>query len=198
MKEQKELPYYPDWLATVFGVVSMILLAGVIIFAMASCNPQKWCAKHNPPAVVSSDSVTHDSIYVHDSVYSVRIAPDSSSLVALLECQEGKVKLMQIIAYNAGNNISPATVKIIDNVIYVNCSVNEFNAFLKVRSSEVYKGVYTAKVYVKTTNYLTGWQNFWIRCGWISLSLIGLYLAYKILSSKITKVLNALIDKLEK
>lgn len=196
--EQKELPYYPDWLATVCGVISMILLAGVIIFAMSSCNPQRWCAKHNPPAVASSDSVTHDSIFIHDSVYSVRIAQDSSSLAALLECREGKVKLMQIIAYNAGNNVSPATVKIIDNVIYVNCSVNEFNAFLKVRSSEVYKGVYTAKVYVKTTNVLTGWQTFWIRCGWISLSVIGLYLTYKVLSAKLAKVFNVLVDRLEK
>lgn len=198
MKSNNDLPQFPDWLADLMGVISMFLLAFVIVWAMAGCNPQRWCAKHNAPAVASSDSMVHDSVYIYDSVYSVRIAPDSSSLVALLECNEGKAKLMQIIAYNSGNNVSPATVKIIDNVIYVNCSVNEFNAFLKVRSSEVYRGVYSAKVYVKVTNELTGWQQFWIRCGWISLSVIGALILYKILSAKIAKVFQALIDKLEK
>ena len=118
--------------------ISFILLSLVIL---TSCITKERCAKFHPPQISKTDSVKIViSEMVHDTV--INIQADSSSLKALLECNEkGEVILRRLLDYQAGQTAGIPQVKISGNILSANCKCDsaKIHAVLKDRETKVYK-----------------------------------------------------------
>jgi len=154
----------------------MILAVLFVVSLFTSCVNARRCAKFIHP--VGSDTVIRDSVVEHirDTVFI--IDADSSSLTALLDCDDSIVYLQQILQYTTGKLAKMPQIRIKNNVIYVKCETDSLQVFFRVRDREVYRSLKTSNVYVKITNQLTGWQWFWVRMGQVFACIIVLIVLY--------------------
>ncbi|KFC59817.1 hypothetical protein FEM08_13280 [Flavobacterium gilvum] len=131
----------------------------------------------NKPVVVQNETKTITQT-VHDTVF--KIEKDSASLKALLECQNGKVVVKNIVQSEPGRTLKSPRVRIADNVLQVDC---------EARARELlahYKNTHEAKILTVTktieVNKLTWWQQTQIKGFWgfmVILLLIVVYTVFK-------------------
>lgn len=120
-----------------------------VLATLVSCGSGK-------PIVVQNETTKTITETVHDTVF--KIEKDSSSIAALLECQNGKVVIKQIVQSEPGRNLNSPKVRLSDNVLKVDC---------EVRAQELlaqYKNTHEANTTIKTlppieVNILTNWQK---------------------------------------
>jgi hypothetical protein len=128
--------------------------------------------------VVIQKEITTDTFTetLHDTVFSVE--KDSSFYKALLECQNGKVVLKEVIATESGRKLKTPKVSIKNNQLNVDCETEAEKLFASWKSQYVknYKGVEIPVI----TNELTWFQKTQIYIGRTLLFILGLWILLKL------------------
>lgn len=155
--------------------ITRIFCCLFVLLTIVSCGSGK-------PIVLQNETTKTIIETVHDTVF--KIEKDSSSLEALLECQNGKVVIKQIVQGEPGRTLNSPKVRIADNLLKVDC---------EVRAQELlahYKNTYEANTIIKTlppieVNRLTDWQKAQINLFRIYAVITILLGAWVIIKSKI-------------
>ena len=144
-----------------------------IILIMISCRSPKPEQNENKIQTITITETLHDTIF--------KIAKDSSSYNALLECLNGKVILKNVIQAEPGRTLKSPRVRLDNNKLQVDCNLKEQELYAHWKSKQV-KDV-QEKTITEFTNYLTFWQKVQIWLGrlllLILLFLLGRFI-YKI------------------
>lgn len=146
-----------------------------VLLTIVSCGSSK-------PIVLQNETTKTIIETVHDTIF--KIEKDSSSLEALLECQNGKVVIKQIVQGEPGRTLKSPKVRIADNLLKVDC---------EVRAQELlahYKNTYEATHIQKTlppieVNKLTDWQKAQINLFRIYAVITLLFGAWIFIKSKL-------------
>jgi hypothetical protein len=146
-----------------------------VLLTIVSCGSGK-------PIVLQNETTKTIIETVHDTVF--KIEKDSSSLEALLECQNGNIVIKEIVQGEPGRTLKSPKVRIADNLLKVDC---------EVRAQELlahYKNTHNASTIIKTlppieVNKLTDWQKTQIKLFRIYAVLTLLFGAWVIIKSKI-------------
>lgn len=83
-----------------------------VLLTIVSCGSSK-------PIVLQNETTKTRIETVHDTVF--KIEKDSSSIAALLECQNGKVILKKIVQSESGSKLKIPKIRLADNVLRVDC-----------------------------------------------------------------------------
>jgi len=146
-----------------------------IILIMISCRSPKPIQNENKTQTITITETLHDTVF--------KIAKDSSSYNALLECLNGKVVLKNVIQAEPGRTLKSPKVRLDNNKLQVDCNLKEQELYAHWKSKQV-KDVQVKTITItEFTNYLTFWQKVQIWLGrlllLILLFFIGRYI-YKI------------------
>lgn len=155
--------------------ITRIFCCLFVLLTIVSCGSGK-------PIVLQNETTKTIIETVHDTVF--KIEKDSSSLEALLECQNGKVVIKQIVQGEPGRTLNSPKVRIADNLLKVDC---------EARAQELlahYKNTHEANTIIKTlppieVNRLTDWQKAQINLFRIYAVITILLGAWVIIKSKI-------------
>ena len=152
-----------------------LVLSLFIILIMISCRSPKPVQNESKIQTIIITETLHDTIF--------KIAKDSSSYNALLECLNGKVVLKNVIQAEPGRTLKSPKVRLDNNKLQVDCNLKEQELYAHWKSKQV-KDVQEKTITVtKFTNYLTFWQKVQIWLGrfllLILLFLLGRFI-YKI------------------
>lgn len=151
-----------------------ILCCLFVLLAMASCGSGKTI-------VLQNETITEKIETVHDTVFRIEI--DSSSIAALLECQNGKVVIKNIVESTPGRKLKIPKVSLSDNVLKVDCEAEAEELFAQ------WKSTYISEVRKEQTppievNKLTFWQELQIYLCWIYVCITILLAAWVFIKSK--------------
>lgn len=143
-----------------------------IILIMISCRSPKPAQNENKIQTITITETLHDTVF--------KIAKDSSSYNALLECLNGKVVLKNVIQAEPGRTLKSPRVRLDNNKLQVDCNLKEQELYAHWKSKQV-KDVQEKTITItQFTNYLTFWQKVQIWLGrlllLILLFLIGRFL----------------------
>ena len=111
------------------------------------------------PIVVQNETTKIIKETVHDTIF--KIEKDSSSLVALLECQNGKVVIKNIVQSEPGRTLKSPKVRLSDNVLQVDCEQRAQQLYAKWKDTYISQDT-TIQLPPIITNELTGWQKLQI------------------------------------
>lgn len=139
---------------------------------MISCRSPKPAQNENKIQTITITETLHDTVF--------KIAKDSSSYNALLECLNGKVVLKNVIQAEPGRTLKSPRVRLDNNKLQVDCNLKEQELYAHWKSKQV-KDVQEKTITItQFTNYLTFWQKVQIWLGrlllLILLFLIGRFL----------------------
>lgn len=149
----------------------------VLTILLVSCGSTK-------PVVVKNDTTTIKTITetVHDTIF--KIEKDSSYYQALLDCQDGKVVVKNVIQSEPGRNLKSPKVRIDNNTIQVDCEARAQELFAQWKSTHQTEKIFVTKEVPVVTNILTWWQQTQIKLFWLfSIILLGLT-SWQIIKSK--------------
>lgn len=142
------------------------------------------CQKAASPQVSKADTAIIRTVIkyretVRDSL--VQVPPDSAWLEALLACDSnGNVLLKQLQAYEAGRNVRVPGLSLTENRLRVLNQQDSFLVWLKWRenyqevdSTTESRSEEVVVLPAERINYVTGWQQFFIKTGQIAWILIA-------------------------
>lgn len=119
-----------------------------VLFAiLASCGSSK------PPIVTEKETIKTITETVRDTIF--KIEKDSSYYNALLECQNGKVVIKQVVSAESGRTLKSPKVRVENNQLLVDC---------EARAQELLAHYLDTKEIVVQTNTVTvevNKLNFW-------------------------------------
>lgn len=152
-------------------LIYLIITAFFALALLAGCRVQKPVVTEQTTDVTVLTEVQWDTV--------VYTAPDSSSIKALLACDEqNQVYIKKIIEFEAGKSSKPGIV-IKDNVLTADCKVDSIAVYLTMYRQQ--KHTQNVKTEVKTVyveKELTAWQKRLIAFGWMFIaSAAGLIVA---------------------
>ena len=154
------------------NIISKGCLFFVLTILLVSCGSTK-------SAVVQNNTTTEKTITetVHDTIF--KIEADSSIYQALLDCQNGKVVVKEVIKAEPGRTLKSPRVRIDNNKLKVDCEAEAQKLFAQWKSThEVEKKVVTITI-TKEVNKLTWWQQTKMRLFWILLIIVSVSLIWK-------------------
>ncbi|MDQ1164581.1 hypothetical protein [Flavobacterium sp. SORGH_AS_0622] len=144
-----------------------------IILLMISCRSPKPVQNENKIQTITITETFHDTVF--------KIAKDSSSYNALLECLNGKVVLKNVIQAEPGRTLKSPKVRLDNNKLQVDCNLKEQELYAHWKSKQV-KDVQEKTITItKFTNHLTFWQKAQIWLGRLLL-LVLLFLIGRFIS----------------
>ncbi|SEO95766.1 hypothetical protein SAMN05444671_3892 [Flavobacterium sp. CF108] len=147
----------------------------LIILIVISCRSPKPIENENKVQTITITETLHDTVF--------KIAKDSSSYNALLDCINGKVVLKNVIQAEPGRTLKSPRVRLDNNKLSVDCDLKEQELYAFWKSKQV-KDVQEKTITItKFVNYLTFWQKVQIWLGrilLIALVFILLRFVYKI------------------
>lgn len=144
-----------------------------IILLMISCRSPKPVQNENKTQTITITETLHDTVF--------KIAKDSSSYNALLECLNGKVVLKNVIQAEPGRTLKSPKVRLDNNKLQVDCNLKEQELYAHWKSKQV-KDVQEKTITItKFTNHLTFWQKAQIWIGRLLL-LVLLFLIGRFIS----------------
>lgn len=147
----------------------------LIILIVISCRSPKPVENENKVQTITITETLHDTVF--------KIAKDSSSYNALLDCINGKVILKNVIQAEPGRTLKSPRVRLDNNKLSVDCDLKEQELYAFWKSKQV-KDVQEKTITVtKFVNYLTFWQKVQIWLGrilLIALVFLLLRFVYKI------------------
>lgn len=146
-----------------------------VLTALVSCGSSR-------PIVVKNETTKTIKETVHDTVF--KIEKDSSSLKALIECQNGKPILKNIVQSEPGRNLNSPKVRLSGNILQVDCEVRAQELFAKWKNTYITQDTISQLPPI-VTNELTYWQNTQINFFRIYLVLTILLAVWVYLKSKI-------------
>lgn len=147
-----------------------------LLLVLMSCGG----AKPPAPAEEKTHTITVTET-VHDTVF--KIEKDSSSYKALLECQNGKAVLKNVIQAGPGRSLKSPKVRIENNKLSVDCETRAQELLAQWKSRQVKEVELKTIRITKYINRLTFWQELQIWLGRIFLVIIVCYvirIVYKV------------------
>lgn len=134
------------------------------------------------PIVVKNETTKIIKEMVHDTIF--KIEKDSSSLEALLECQNGKVAIKNIVQSEPGRSLKSPKVRLSDNVLKVDCEGRAQELFAQWKDSYISQDTVTQLPPI-ITNELNFWQKLQINGFRIYIGLTLLLAGWVFIKSKI-------------
>ena len=142
-----------------------------LILIMISCRSPKPMQTENKVQTITITETLHDTVF--------KIAKDSSSYNALLDCINGKVVLKNVIQAEPGRTLKSPRVRLDNNKISVDCELKEQELYAFWKSQQVKEVEIKTVRTTEFTNVLTFWQKVQIWLGRIFL-LVLFYYCFKI------------------
>ncbi|WP_264548022.1 hypothetical protein [Flavobacterium sp. N2820] len=154
------------------NIISKGCLFFVLTILLISCGSTK-------SAVVQNNTATEKTITetVHDTIF--KIEADSSTYQALLDCQNGKVVVKEVINAEPGRTLKSPKVRIDNNKLRVDCEARAQELFAQWKSTHETEKIFVSKEIPVITNKLTWWQQTKIRLFWILLIYVSVSLIWK-------------------
>jgi len=129
--------------------ITRIFCCLFVLLTIVSCGSSK-------PIVLQNETTKTIIETVHDTVF--KIEKDSSSLEALLECQNGKVVIKQVVQGEPGRTLNSPKVRIADNLLKVDCEVRAQELLAHYKNT--HEAITTIKILPPMeVNKLTDWQK---------------------------------------
>ena len=163
----------------------LILLLAALL---SGCISQKRCAERYPVAERSTVFVQHDTVTsVKDSL--IPLPADSGLIKALLECQDGKVVVKEILEVKPGKRVVPF-FSVQNNVLTTGAKIDSSSIYFAWKETHIREFRIESSIIEKPVYKVTGLQNFLIWSGGIAwaiivimvgINLILLYLKKKLL-----------------
>lgn len=157
-----------------WGIFLVFLLVLASPFLLSGC-------KTLPPASETTEVKVTETL--RDTVFTE--VPDSSSIKALIECQNNKPVIKQIIQAKSGKRIRPPSLTLkADNILQCDCKADslKFIAFWKDKYREL-SSVKQKPVLVEKK--LTWWQETWIALGKILTAATLIIISYKLFKNRL-------------
>ena len=141
-----------------------LIFSIAIFLVVISCRSPKPVQNENKTQTITITETLHDTVF--------KIAKDSSSYNALLECLNGKVILKNVIQAEPGRTLKSPKVRLDNNKLQVDCNLKEQELYAAWKSKQV-KDVQIKNITVtEFVNYLTFWQKIQIWLGRLLLLLL--------------------------
>ena len=163
----------------------LILLLAALV---SGCISEKRCAERYPVAERSTVFVQHDTVTsVKDSL--IPLPADSGLIKALLECQDGKVVVKEILEVKPGKRVVPF-FSVQNNVLTTGAKIDSSSIYFAWKETHIRESRIESSTIEKPVYKVTGLQNFLIWSGgivWaiivimVGIMLIRLYLKRKLL-----------------
>jgi len=153
----------------------ILLLAAMV----SGCISERRCAEKYPPAERSDVFVQHDTVtYVKDSL--IPLAADSGLIKALLECQDGKVVVKEILEVKPGKRVVPFfTVQ--NNVLTTGAKIDSSSIYFAWKETHIRESRIESRTIEKPVYKVTGFQNFLIWSGGLAWAIIVILTGIKLL-----------------
>ena len=156
---------------------------GFLILLLASllsgCISEKRCAERYPPAERSDVFVQHDTVTcVKDSL--IPLPADSGLIKALLECQDGKVVVKEILEVKPGKRVVPF-FSVQNNVLTTGAKIDSSSIYFAWKETHIRESRIESKTIEKPVYKVTGFQNFLIWSGGISWVMIVILVGFKLI-----------------
>ena len=163
----------------------LILLMAAL---MSGCISEKRCAERYPVSERSTVFVQHDTVTsVKDSL--IPLPADSGLIKALLECQDGKVVVKEILSIKPGKRVIPF-FSVQNNVLTTGAKIDSSSIYFAWKETHIRESRIESRTIEKPVYKVTGLQNFLIWSGGITwavivilvgINLIRFYLKRKLL-----------------
>ena len=147
---------------------------GFLIVLMAAllsgCITQKRCAERYPVGERSTVFVQHDTVTsVKDSL--IALPADSGLIKALLECQDGKVVVKEILEAKPGMRVVPF-FSVQNNVLTTGAKIDSSSIYFSWKETHIRESRIESRTIEKPVYKVTGLQNFLIWSGGIAWTII--------------------------
>ncbi|WP_248429240.1 hypothetical protein [Flavobacterium pygoscelis] len=146
--------------------MKLIFCCLFVLLTMVSCGSSK-------PIVLQNETTKTRIETVHDTVF--KIEKDSSSIAALLECQNGKVILKKIVQSESGSKLKIPKIRLADNLLRVDCEAEAQKLFAQYKNTFESENKITQSPPIEV-NKLTFLQVLQIYMFWVY-SLIAVIIA---------------------
>lgn len=150
----------------------IVLLLSFMV--LASCTSTKPAMIENKTQTISIKETVHDTIF--------KIEKDSSFYHALLDCQNGKVVIKQVVQAESGRNLNSPKVRLDNNQLKIDCEARAQELLAHYKNTLKIKQLVITKTITIEVNKLTWWQETQIKgFRWLSviLLLIVIYTVFK-------------------
>ena len=155
------------------------LLILLLAALMSGCISQKRCAERYPVAERSTVFLQHDTVTsVKDSL--IPLPADSGLIKALLECQDGKVVVKQVLELKPGKRVVPF-FSVQNNVLTTGAKIDSSSIYFAWKETHIRESRIESKTIEKLVYKVTGFQNFLIWSGGIAWAVIVMLFAIKLI-----------------
>lgn len=137
------------------------------VLVLVSCKSPKPVLSEEKTKTITIKETVHDTVF--------KIQKDSSSLKALLECQNGKVVVKNVTQAEPGRTLKSPKVRLDNNKLNVDCELKEQELYARWKSQQVKETEVKTINTTKFVNYLTFWQKVQIWLGRIFLLVLVYY-----------------------
>jgi len=163
------------------------LLILLLAALMSGCISQKRCAERYPVAERSTVFLQHDTVTsVKDSL--IPLPADPGLIKALLECQDGKVVVKQVLELKPGKRVVPF-FSVQNNVLTTGAKIDSSSIYFAWKETHIRESRIESKTIEKLVYKVTGFQNFLIWSGGIAWAIIVILFAIKLIRSYIKRKL---------
>jgi hypothetical protein len=154
----------------------LILLLAALL---SGCISQKRCAERYPVAERSTVFVQHDTVTsVKDSL--IPLPADSGLIKALLECQDGKVVVKEILSIKPGKRLIPF-FSVQNNVLTTGAKIDSSSIYFSWKETHIRESRIESTTIEKLVYKVTGFQTFLIWSGGIAWAIIVVLVAIKLI-----------------
>lgn len=153
----------------------IVLLLSFMV--LASCTSTKPAMIENKTQTISIKETVHDTIF--------KIEKDSSFYHALLDCQNGKVVIKQVVQAESGRNLNSPKVRLDNNQLKIDCEARARELLAHYKNTLQTKQLVITKTITIEVNKLTWGQQTQIKGFWIVLFILSLITVYRVIKNKI-------------
>ena len=153
--------------------LNRIVFLFFLVLVLVSCKSPKPVLSEEKTKTITITETVHDTVF--------KIEKDSSSFRALLECQNGKVVLKNVIQAEPGRTLKSPKVRLDNNKLSVDCELKKQELYAHWKSQQVKEAEVKTINTTKFVNYLTFWQKVQIWLGRILLLVLVYYISRTIL-----------------
>jgi len=147
------------------GLVILLLAALV-----SGCISEKRCAERYPPAERTDIFVQHDTVTrIEDSL--IPLPADSGWLKALMECQNGKVLVREILEAKPGKRVIPF-FSLQNNILTTGAKIDSSSIYFSWKETHIRESRIESRTIEKPVYKVTGLQNFLIWSGGIAWAIL--------------------------
>ena len=150
----------------------LILLLAAL---MSGCISENRCSERYPVAERSDVFVQHDTITtVKDSL--IPLPADSGLIKALLECQDGKVVVKEILSIKPGKRLIPF-FSVQNNVLTTGAKIDSSSIYFSWKETHIRESRIESMTIEKTVFKVSSFQSFLIWSGGIAWAIIVVLVA---------------------